>query len=541
MPTVNTEVTLLYRPGGDEQGVIATPSDLIEILGPSNDGSWVQIRLIRDGKFLTGWVPDSVINPDTGQNYSILQEDFGRQSSSRLEASLNKFKRLAEKRTWRPAPNAPLELRITTIDSSDTVTLSAVEAICAYTKDKLGLDLNLLGGGYGCFAMDFVAQEDDGSALDESIIGDPHFQALLNDLNAHTAEVTTRNSTRTYCPVYEIKLVFATNRNLQTPVYEEESGSSGLFGIKRSEKLSYGIAEVDVQDLSKGQPKESLLRRVWRRFTLTNVELRAGQGRTTLRKFDLLNQEELGEILSRFEGNGAITFVHGYASSFDAALKSASRVVYQSRIDKLKLFPILFSWPSQGTTPDYFPDTGMAENSERPLLDLLRLISSVMKGKEVDVLAHSHGNKILVRSLSEGRNSGGLDEEIINQIVLAEPDVEVNFLKDRMDDLLKAARKVTLYHANNDRALLISELIFKNTRVGRAGLIIDDAPAKWPEKLELIDASLVSRGISKHAPHVEAPEVISDIHHLLRGMTAGERFNLSEEDRKTCRWKVRPQ
>jgi esterase/lipase superfamily enzyme len=296
---------------------------------------------------------------------------------------------------------------------------------------------------------------------------------------------------------------------------------------------------VDVLDLSKGQPKENLLKRVWRRIIFKDGELRAGQGRTNARKFDLLSETKFKAVLSKFRGRGAVAIIHGYANTFDAALNSASQVAYHSRLDKLELLPVLFSWPSQGKMFDYNPDTGMAENSERPLLALLRLTAKAMIDKKSNVLAHSHANKLLVRSLSDAQSE--LANPIINQMVLVAPDVEVKFFTDRIEDMLKATNRITVYHANNDRALSIAEFIFKNDRVGRAGLNARDVRAEWSDKLELIDASLVSRGLSRHAPHIEAPEVISDIHHLLRGAIAGDRFNLNEEDRKTCRWKMRPQ
>ena len=90
--------------------------------------------------------------------------------------------------------------------------------------------------------------------------------------------------------------------------------------------------------------------------------------------------------------------VHGYANNFDDAIRSSARSVHKTKIDQLALLPVLFSWPSRGKKMVYLPDTAAAEDSEYALQDLLGLVSKAVGGREIDILAHSHGTKILVRS-----------------------------------------------------------------------------------------------------------------------------------------------
>jgi hypothetical protein len=203
--------------------------------------------------------------------------------------------------------------------------------------------VSLLGGGYGCFHLDFTASKGDDSILENAILNDNRFQSLLNDLNAHAVLVITKNISRTYCAVHEVKLAFATNRDLQTPSYNIEDGVTGLFGAEGSEDTTYGLAEVDVQDLTKGQSKGNLLKRVWRLLTVTSHQLRIGQGRTIFKKFDRLTSAEFERVVSEFQGAGALAIVHGYANTFDDALKSTCKFVHQSIVDKLKILPVLFS------------------------------------------------------------------------------------------------------------------------------------------------------------------------------------------------------
>jgi esterase/lipase superfamily enzyme len=188
----------------------------------------------------------------------------------------------------------------------------------------------------------------------------------------------------------------------------------------------------------------------------------------------------------------------------------------------------------------YFPDTDSSENSELKLLNTIRIMAKHIDKKELSVLAHSHGNKLLVRALNQRDDGHEFLDNSINRIILIEPDVEVKFLESRIDNLFKSSKTITLYHSQNDRALMFAEIIFGRTSAGRVGLRERAVKQGWVERMELIDATLVSEGLSKHAPHIDAPEVVNDIYDLLKGVVTIDRFHLREVDRRTCRWQVTP-
>lgn len=465
------------------------------------------------------------------------------QDQAELRQKLDFLKGLARKGTWRPAPEAPIELRLITVDSPDVVEFSAVSNLVRYSSEVLQTPFELTGGGFGCFDLTFTAKSDKGRDLDNAILSNPRFQYLLDDLNTHTAIVRSQGITRTYCAFYELKVALATNRQPQAGMIDQETGVTDLFGDEagqgQGQGMTYGLAEVEVQDLSKSQPKESLMRRVWRRISSSAGEMRIGLGRIIVRKVNLFEKAEFQQMISGFKGRGLLLMVHGYANSFDDAMKSCARSVYKTKIDKLGLLPVLFSWPSRGKTVAYLPDTASAEDSEFALHDLLNLIAHASENREIDILAHSHGNKILVRSLCSKRYGADSDPLHLRRLILIEPDVGQNFLNERIETLAASSEQIIIYHSRNDRALMFAEFLFGKIRAGQAG-VVANGPSQTPDRLEVIDASLVAAGLSKHAPHVEASEVISDIHHLLRGIKPENRFNLRDNGAGTGHWEVVP-
>jgi len=118
-----------------------------------------------------------------------------------------------------------------------------------------------------------------------------------------------------------------------------------------------------------------------------------------------------------------------------------------------------------------------------------------------------------------------------------EPDVDETFLEQRLMKLLNICKKLTIYHSENDRALAISSFLFDSKRAGQIGM---ELQSTMTQRVEIIDASKVAQGIMRHAPHVDSPEVINDIHYAIRDTVPKDRFYLSELDAARARWIVNP-
>jgi esterase/lipase superfamily enzyme len=461
------------------------------------------------------------------------------QSESELRAELDRIKELAGKRTWALTRPTQDELRLFTIDPPDSISPDVLITLVQYSKSALGVELQLHGGGHGCVDLAFSAEPGGADVLGKAIQFDPRFQAILNDLNIHFARLNTRHSSRSFSAFHKLKIVVVTDRKKQSATIDSYGSLVGPFGSERVDDLNFGLAETLIADLLPGQPKESMLNRIWKRVTVEFNEIRAGIGNLLVGGIDFLERNEFQAILDSLSGRGIIVNVHGYANSFDDALRATALVTYRAKIDRLGYLPILYSWPSIGSTLEYLPDINLAELSERALKDALELVTASKARRDVTILAHSHGGKVLLRSLVSyimmERSSFPF-----KRCILVEPDLDGQFFLQRVGSLASACERVIIYHSNNDRALALSELLFKSKRVGRGGLPLQGMQPDLSGRYEVIDVSKVARGLAKHSPHVDCSEVISDIHDLLRGMHPSERFHLRQIDADTGRWQIEP-
>jgi len=84
-----------------------------------------------------------------------------------------------------------------------------------------------------------------------------------------------------------------------------------------------------------------------------------------------------------------LVFVHGFNNRFEDAVFRFAQIVHDSGAD---VAPVLFSWPSMGSSISDDYDLESANYSRDALENLLRLLSKNPQTGEVTVLAHSMGN-----------------------------------------------------------------------------------------------------------------------------------------------------
>lgn len=308
-----------------------------------------------------------------------------------------------------------------------------------------------------------------------------------------------------------------------------------MFSGGDSSYISYGVTEISISDMAEGQPKENLLKRSWRAFSRLLGQRR--DHHIILRKLDLYDGiDDFKTAVQPHLGKGAVVMVHGYANTFDMALDGFALAVHRARLQDLQLLPVMFSWSAVGNPVLYDPDVNAAENSEFQLLEVLDLLSGVSGSAPLNVLAHSHGNKLLVRALTTKKKDREERSHWLKRIVLVEPDIDRKFLEDRANLLADAADRIVLYHSKNDRALGFAEVLFDGVRAGRQGVRPGELDVDTAKRLEIVDVTDVSVGLMRHAPHIQSAEVITDLHYLFRGQPPEERFLLRKVS--VARWAI---
>ena len=206
----------------------------------------------------------------------------------------------------------------------------------------------------------------------------------------------------------------------------------------------------------------------------------------------------------------AFVFVHGFNTSFDAAIYRTAQIAYDLKFDGV---PFVYSWPSGGKVASYTYDRGSVEQAEPQLAEFLDMVIKESGAKSISLIAHSMGNELLMRVLEQMRPSTPKGV-VISQVILAAPDVDRDKFTNIAREITSFAQGVTLYAASNDRALSYSARFWGG--VPRAGDVPSSGPLIIPG-VDTIDVTAVSTdalGLN-HSGYAENPKLLTDIKALL--------------------------
>ena len=91
-----------------------------------------------------------------------------------------------------------------------------------------------------------------------------------------------------------------------------------------------------------------------------------------------------------------MVYLHGYNTTFHEAAIRAAQIGFDLKIPGEMAF---FSWPSRGTLDGYTADEASIEASEGAITDFLVRLAAESGADVVHVIAHSMGNRGLLRAL----------------------------------------------------------------------------------------------------------------------------------------------
>lgn len=324
----------------------------------------------------------------------------------------------------------------------------------------------------------------------------------------------------------------ATPQPTEVPVYFVTDraalpGSKKFYGSDRGE-ISFGITQVGIPPGHEMGRHEgpSLLKFEWSPNEHKHIKVLGVQN---------LAQDAFADKLARAveasPDGKLMIFVHGYNVDF----REGSRVLAQFAKDlKFRGPVVLFSWPSRGSLTGYAVDSTNAEWAATDFIRLLDAMLNRIPAKDIYVVAHSMGNRVLARgmtALAEVRSQADLAK--FREMVMIAPDIDADVFRNNLAPrLARTGIHITLYASSNDRALMASKAFNGYPRAGDAGkgLVIVDG-------VETIDASAASAGLLGHSYFAEDRRIMEDIFSLLKtGERADERFALGAVEKDGQRY-----
>jgi len=238
------------------------------------------------------------------------------------------------------------------------------------------------------------------------------------------------------------------------------------------------------------------------------------------------------EAIANCPAHDTFVFIHGYNVSFDQAARRTAQIHYDLNFQGV---PIFFSWPSRADVKLYAGDRSeIGYSSEYIKQFLIDVIKRSAPGR-IHVVAHSMGAEGAARAIAALGDQG----KIIDQIILAAPDIDVDVFREQLAPrMVQACQRTTLYCSRNDWALLASRAFNDSPRVGDSGygLVVRD-------DMDTIDASDIDTDLLGHSYYGDCLPILRDVRLLLQRNLRPEQRELqrAEMPGKLVYWLFRQQ
>jgi esterase/lipase superfamily enzyme len=243
-----------------------------------------------------------------------------------------------------------------------------------------------------------------------------------------------------------------------------------------------------------------------------------------------LNDEDfiknISETVKESPHNSLLVLVYGFKDNFEMTATKAAYFAYLLDVDTPVL---LFDWPGdQPVNPwGYNKARELATASGPYLGKLLAKIIREVKPKKLWIESSSLGCQVVCDGFEWMYQQNDLsdDEAEISCVAMSAPDVSEDEFDERFKDEMAAlTEKLTTYVSSNDQALLMSEIINWQKKVGRQEWELkyydqfEEAKdmlylkAMAPDKISIIDMSLVNKASYGHGYDLEIPEYYDDFY-----------------------------
>ena len=204
----------------------------------------------------------------------------------------------------------------------------------------------------------------------------------------------------------------------------------------------------------------------------------------------------------------ALVYLHGYNVSFDEAAIRAAQIGFDLKVPGAMAF---FSWPSRGALGGYAADEASIEASEAAIADFLVRLATDSRASRVHVIAHSMGNRGLLRAIQRIMAQASATAGVrFGQVLLAAPDLDAGHFRNLAALYPRVSERTTLYVSAGDRALEASRRLHRFDRVGYA------PPITVVDGIDTVEVSGLDLSLLGHRDFAEVHGALYDMHQLLQ-------------------------
>ncbi len=315
---------------------------------------------------------------------------------------------------------------------------------------------------------------------------------------------------------HRIKVFYATDR-----ARSGEADPETFYGAGRG-PLVYGVTEVTVPDthISGAIESPSIWRLEFGPSAAKHVMLRS-VAPLDKEAFFADMQGDLGSLPRK----DIVVFVHGYNVTFASAAKRAAQLANDMHYRGV---PVLYSWPSRGTTMGYISDTAVVQLSGRRLSRFLDDLVDRSGATTIHLVAHSMGNRALTDALelmALRRQQTAGKPPLFDQVVFAAPDVDAGLFTEIMPTIAPLALRLTLYASENDWALVASRKLHGDfARAGQGGADMLSTPS-----VDSVDMSALGEDMLAHGYFADDRSALVDLATLFwRNLAPARRCGLDQ-------------
>jgi esterase/lipase superfamily enzyme len=210
-------------------------------------------------------------------------------------------------------------------------------------------------------------------------------------------------------------------------------------------------------------------------------------------------QEESGD-------NRLIVFVHGYAASFNKAVRFGARLAYGTGIPVL-----VFSWPTQHNPIIYTADECNAEWTFPRFQQFLTLLNQHFPSENITLVSHSMGARIVswaLQAVRTERSQHVEEERRYQHVFFCCPDIDRDTFAIYADRFRTVSNDTVVFVSSNDVRLGVSELLHGHARLGEFKEQVRSIPG-----VKTVDFSVLDPGFGHSMPYALIFQILN--HDLL--------------------------